>query len=162
MDCVHCIVDCLVAYRGLARQLSNECIHLHICCSCVLLGQLLHCNIVQAQTHCIAWHEFCTSQAHGVVSFHATSITWLFIGATSLHCLQFVSACNTHCCLCVIESLLACTSLTQLLPPAPQVGIIGAGRIGSAYARMMVEGHKMNLVYYDPYPNTKLEEYIRK
>lgn len=41
------------------------------------------------------------------------------------------------------------------------VGIIGAGRIGTAYARMMVEGHKMNLVYYDPYPNTKLEEYIR-
>lgn len=41
------------------------------------------------------------------------------------------------------------------------VGIIGAGRIGAAYARMMVEGHKMNLVYYDPYPNTKLEEYIR-
>jgi hydroxypyruvate reductase 1 len=43
-----------------------------------------------------------------------------------------------------------------------QVGIIGAGRIGAAYARMMVEGHKMNLVYYDPYPNTKLEDYIKK
>lgn len=41
------------------------------------------------------------------------------------------------------------------------VGIIGAGRIGAAYARMMVEGHKMNLVYFDPYPNTKLEAYIR-
>ncbi len=26
------------------------------------------------------------------------------------------------------------------------VGIIGAGRIGAAYARMMVEGHKMDLV----------------
>ena len=25
---------------------------------------------------------------------------------------------------------------------------------------MMVEGHKMNLVYYDPYPNKKLEEYM--
>jgi lactate dehydrogenase-like 2-hydroxyacid dehydrogenase len=36
------------------------------------------------------------------------------------------------------------------------VGIVGAGRIGAAYARMMVEGHKMNLVYYDPYPNKKL------
>lgn len=48
--------------------------------------------------------------------------------------------------------------------PSPQnktVGIIGAGRIGAAYARMMVEGHKMNLVYYDPYPNKQLEEYIR-
>lgn len=42
------------------------------------------------------------------------------------------------------------------------VGIVGAGRIGAAYARMMVEGHKMNLVYYDPYPNTRLEEYIKK
>ncbi|MEW5313594.1 MAG: hypothetical protein WDW38_005149 [Sanguina aurantia] len=41
------------------------------------------------------------------------------------------------------------------------VGIIGAGRIGAAYARMMVEGHKMNLIYYDPYPNPKLEQYIK-
>ncbi|KAL4426060.1 hypothetical protein ABPG77_007856 [Micractinium sp. CCAP 211/92] len=41
------------------------------------------------------------------------------------------------------------------------VGIVGAGRIGTAYARMMVEGHKCNLVYYDPYPNKFLEEYVR-
>jgi hydroxypyruvate reductase 1 len=40
------------------------------------------------------------------------------------------------------------------------VGIIGAGRIGATYARMMVEGHKMNLVYHDLYPNQELEDYI--
>ena len=40
------------------------------------------------------------------------------------------------------------------------VGVVGAGRIGAAYARMMVEGHKMNLVYYDIHPNTALEDYI--
>ncbi|MGZ5384055.1 MAG: NAD(P)-dependent oxidoreductase, partial [Acidimicrobiia bacterium] len=40
------------------------------------------------------------------------------------------------------------------------VGVIGAGRIGSAYARMMVEGHKMHLVYYDVYPNEALEQYV--
>ena len=40
------------------------------------------------------------------------------------------------------------------------LGIIGAGRIGAAYARMMVEGHKMNLVYFDPYPNDSLESFI--
>ncbi len=40
------------------------------------------------------------------------------------------------------------------------VGIIGAGRIGAAYARMMVEGHKMNLVYYDLNRNEELENYI--
>ncbi|MBN2269604.1 MAG: hypothetical protein JXN61_03265, partial [Sedimentisphaerales bacterium] len=40
------------------------------------------------------------------------------------------------------------------------VGIIGAGRIGAAYARMMVEGHKMNLIYYDPYRNNALEDYM--
>ncbi len=40
------------------------------------------------------------------------------------------------------------------------VGIIGAGRIGAAYGRMMVEGHKMNLVYYDLHPNQQLEGYI--
>ncbi len=41
------------------------------------------------------------------------------------------------------------------------VGIIGAGRIGEAYARMMVEGHKMNLVYFDPRPNPGLEEFVK-
>ena len=40
------------------------------------------------------------------------------------------------------------------------VGVIGAGRIGANYARMMVEGHKMNLVYYDLYPNTELEQFM--
>ena len=40
------------------------------------------------------------------------------------------------------------------------VGVIGAGRIGAAYARMMVEGHKMDLIYYDLYQNKALEEYI--
>jgi hydroxypyruvate reductase 1 len=40
------------------------------------------------------------------------------------------------------------------------VGVIGAGRIGANYARMMVEGHKMNLVYHDIYPNQDLEDYI--
>ncbi|MBW2594900.1 MAG: D-glycerate dehydrogenase [Deltaproteobacteria bacterium] len=40
------------------------------------------------------------------------------------------------------------------------VGVIGAGRIGAAYARMMVEGHKMDLVYYDLYQNSALEDYV--
>jgi hydroxypyruvate reductase 1 len=39
-------------------------------------------------------------------------------------------------------------------------GVVGAGRIGAAYALMMVEGHKMNLVYYDPYKNDALEDHI--
>ena len=40
------------------------------------------------------------------------------------------------------------------------VGVIGAGRIGTAYARMMAEGHKMNVIYYDIRQNKALEEYI--
>ena len=40
------------------------------------------------------------------------------------------------------------------------VGIVGAGRIGSAYARMLVEGHKMNVVYFDLYPNEALESFV--
>lgn len=40
------------------------------------------------------------------------------------------------------------------------VGIVGAGRIGTAYARMMVEGHKMDLVYYDRHGNAELERYV--
>ena len=37
------------------------------------------------------------------------------------------------------------------------VGVIGAGRIGAAYARMMVEGFKMNLIYYNRGPRPQLE-----
>ena len=40
------------------------------------------------------------------------------------------------------------------------VGIIGAGRIGDAYARMMVEGHKMNVIYHDLHRNAALEQYV--
>lgn len=40
------------------------------------------------------------------------------------------------------------------------VGIVGAGRIGAAYARMMVEGHKMNLIYHDLHTNEALEGYV--
>jgi hydroxypyruvate reductase 1 len=42
------------------------------------------------------------------------------------------------------------------------LGIIGAGRIGSAYAHMMVEGHKMNLIYFDVYPNADLENDVAR
>lgn len=40
------------------------------------------------------------------------------------------------------------------------VGVIGAGRIGAAYARIMIEGNKMDLVYYDLYQNRALEDYV--
>ncbi len=38
-----------------------------------------------------------------------------------------------------------------------QLGVVGAGRIGVAYARMLMEGHRMNVVYYDPRPSEALE-----
>jgi hydroxypyruvate reductase 1 len=41
------------------------------------------------------------------------------------------------------------------------VGVIGAGRIGTAYAKMMVEGFKMDCVYSDIHRNQSLERYIR-
>ncbi len=37
------------------------------------------------------------------------------------------------------------------------LGVIGAGRIGTAYARMMVFGHQMDLFYYSSSSNTQLE-----
>ncbi len=40
------------------------------------------------------------------------------------------------------------------------VGVIGAGRIGAAYAKMMVEGFKMDCVYYDLHRNRGLEKYV--
>jgi len=40
------------------------------------------------------------------------------------------------------------------------VGIIGAGRIGAAYARMMIEGHRMNALYYDLQPNQQLQDSV--
>ncbi len=38
-----------------------------------------------------------------------------------------------------------------------QLGVVGAGRIGVAYARMLMEGHRMNVVYFDPRPSETLE-----
>jgi hydroxypyruvate reductase 1 len=37
------------------------------------------------------------------------------------------------------------------------LGVIGVGRIGAAYARMMVQGHGMQLIYYDLAANRDLE-----
>ena len=54
---------------------------------------------------------------------------------------------------------LPCLFMGQLFH-GKTVGIVGAGRIGAAYARMMVEGHKMNLVYFDLYQNEALESYV--
>lgn len=38
------------------------------------------------------------------------------------------------------------------------VGVIGAGRIGGTYARMMARGHGMNVIYHNRQPNKSLEE----
>ncbi len=40
------------------------------------------------------------------------------------------------------------------------LGVVGLGRIGAAYAKMMVEGHKMNLLYCDLHPNKGMEAYM--
>ena len=40
------------------------------------------------------------------------------------------------------------------------LGIIGAGRIGSAFSHMMIEGHNMDLIYYDLLQNEELEDYV--
>lgn len=39
------------------------------------------------------------------------------------------------------------------------VGIVGAGRIGAAYARMMMEGHKAHVLYHDLHRNAGLEDF---
>lgn len=39
------------------------------------------------------------------------------------------------------------------------LGIVGAGRIGTAYARMMVEGHKVDLLYYSHRRSDQLERF---
>ena len=40
------------------------------------------------------------------------------------------------------------------------LGIIGAGRIGEAVARMMVQGHGMQVIYHDLAANTGLEAFV--
>jgi hydroxypyruvate reductase 1 len=40
------------------------------------------------------------------------------------------------------------------------LGVVGAGRIGAAYARMLVEGHKMDLLYFDVRANEGLESFV--
>ncbi len=47
------------------------------------------------------------------------------------------------------------------LQPLQLLNCDGSCRIGAAYARMMSEGHKMDIVYYDPYPNKNLEDYMK-
>lgn len=42
------------------------------------------------------------------------------------------------------------------------LGVVGAGRIGVAYARMLVSGHQMDLLYYDARPNEALEAFVRE
>jgi hydroxypyruvate reductase 1 len=42
------------------------------------------------------------------------------------------------------------------------VGVIGAGRIGTAFARIMAEGFRMNLIYCDPQRNHELEDRLRE
>jgi hydroxypyruvate reductase 1 len=39
------------------------------------------------------------------------------------------------------------------------VGVVGAGRIGSAYARMMMEGHKAHILYHDLHGSPALEDF---
>lgn len=39
------------------------------------------------------------------------------------------------------------------------LGIIGAGRIGATYARIMLTGYHMNVLYYDPRANGDLERF---
>ena len=40
------------------------------------------------------------------------------------------------------------------------LGIIGAGRIGEAVARMMAQGHGMQVIYHDLAANTDLESFV--
>ncbi len=40
------------------------------------------------------------------------------------------------------------------------LGVIGAGRIGAAYTRMMVQGHGMSVIYHDLNSNLGLEEFV--
>jgi hydroxypyruvate reductase 1 len=53
------------------------------------------------------------------------------------------------------------TMLLGKLLRGKTLGIVGAGRIGSTYARMMVEGHRMNLIYHDVHRNGDLEASMR-
>jgi len=41
------------------------------------------------------------------------------------------------------------------------VGIIGAGRVGMAYALMMAQGHRMNVLYHDLHRNRQLEDALK-
>jgi len=40
------------------------------------------------------------------------------------------------------------------------LGVVGAGRIGGTFARMMIEGHKMDVVYFDPRPDPELKSFV--
>lgn len=53
------------------------------------------------------------------------------------------------------------TLLLGTLLRGKTAGIVGAGRIGVAAARLFVEGFRMNLLYFDPRPQPELEARVR-
>ncbi len=53
------------------------------------------------------------------------------------------------------------TLLLGTLLRGKTAGIVGAGRIGVAAARIFVEGFRMNLLYFDPRPQPELEARVR-
>lgn len=59
-----------------------------------------------------------------------------------------------------------CAFVPAPTPPLPvpaqgkTLGLVGAGRIGTAYAKMMVEGHKMNLLYQSRRPHPQVTSYF--
>jgi hydroxypyruvate reductase 1 len=42
------------------------------------------------------------------------------------------------------------------------LGIVGAGRIGAAYAKMLAPGHQMHVLYHDELRNVELESYFHR
>src|SRR5262245_29464915 len=42
------------------------------------------------------------------------------------------------------------------------LGLIGAGRIGAAFAKMVAPGHSMDVLYHDVRPNEALEDWFRR
>jgi hydroxypyruvate reductase 1 len=42
------------------------------------------------------------------------------------------------------------------------LGVVGAGRIGAAFAKMVAPGHSMDVLYHDVRPNEALEDFFRR
>ena len=110
-----------------------------------------------------SWHNWCWTHRRSVFSPHWDFCNFITPWTASVEPCWDTNALNveqsSHVAMSTNYSDAGCFSI--LIAAWAKQGPVFKQWACCRYARMLSEGHKMNIVYYDPYPNKFLEEYIR-